>query len=220
MSSHTRRLHAANARARDLGDGDGRWLVWHATHATPASIHLPSSLLRPHFSSLHSSFFSLRLIIFIYRWCWVSSRAERAGGAAGIWCVVRCGAADDASLPRQPSTPYPIPFSLPPPACRRLISFETNFLLRGGKTRQPAPPARPHRHAPALRSPSSTAAIDREPHQPLGPHLGAESEWVRAPRGSGSRNVRISRRHRCLPLSESRNDPPHLPWNPGLIPSR
>jgi hypothetical protein len=83
-----------------------------------------------------------------------------------------------------------------------------------------APPARPHRHAPALRSPSSTAAIDREPHQPLGPHLGAESEWVRAPRGSGSRNVRISRRHRCLPLSESRNDPPHLPWNPGLIPSR
>lgn len=183
-----------------------------ARHPRHASIHssailiAASSFLLPPFI-----FFSLRLIVLLLNFY----LSVVLGLQSSWWCrghlvrrAVRCGAADDASLPRQPSTPYPIPFSLPPPACRRLISFETNFLLRGGKTRQPAPPARPHRHAPALRSPSSTAAIDREPHQPLGPHLGAESEWVRAPRGSGSRNVRISRRHRCLPLSESRNDPP------------
>lgn len=219
MSSHTRRLHAANARARDLGDGDGRWLVWHATHATPASIHLPSSLLRPHFSSLHSSFFSLRLIIFIYRWCWVSSRA---GGAAGIWCVVRCGAVRPTTRRFHASQAHRIRFLFP----SLLRPAAGSFLLKQISSCAEARPGSQHRrHVPtdtrppsdhpprrprSTGNPTSRWAPTSEP-SPSGcaRHVEADREMCEFPAGTDA--------FRCPNLA---TNPPHLPWNPGLIPSR
>jgi hypothetical protein len=215
----------ARTHARDLGggDGDGRWLVWHATHATPASIHLPSSLRRPHFSSLRSSFFltpascTTTKFLFIGG---VGSPVElvvpRASGAS-------CGAVRPTTRRFHASQAHRIRFLFPsllrPAAAGSFLLKQISSCAeaRPGSqhrrhvptdTRPPSdhPPRRPR----STGNPTSRWAPTSEP-SPSGcaRHVEADREMCEFPAGTDA--------FRCPNLA---TNPPHLPWNPGLIPSR